>query len=213
MATPEFLRRQRRHVRHLALVLRHSPVAPVRRLVPGASATRIVSDGVFMENVSFRNSAITDGLSNTIFMGEVARFRNDPDPIFNTWSRAAVVRSAYPGGGTFRGEGLASGVPRINAPFQPNDNSLFPGAISPTNDVDSWLFNPGGVDYRQLGQYGFRSQHPGGANFLFGDGSVHFLKESIDMGSPAYNPPQVSIGVYRRLSTRGKGEVISSDAY
>src|SRR5688500_2852109 len=27
---------------------------------------------------------------------------------------------------------------------------------------------------------GFKSRHPGGANFLFGDGSIHFLPEDID---------------------------------
>jgi prepilin-type N-terminal cleavage/methylation domain-containing protein/prepilin-type processing-associated H-X9-DG protein len=191
------------------------PTPPYGGSCPNANATRIYSDGVFMENVCFRVAAITDGTSNTIFVGEFARFRNDPDMIFNTRSRAQWFRSNYPdpSGQTFRGEGLASTVPRINAPFQPMDNTNFPGAISTTGDVDSWLFNTGGVDYRQLGQYGFRSQHPGGANFLFGDGSVHFLKETIDMGSPAYNPPQVNIGIYRKLSTRGKGEVISADAY
>jgi prepilin-type processing-associated H-X9-DG protein len=31
---------------------------------------------------------------------------------------------------------------------------------------------------------GFRSMHPRGANFLFGDGSVHFLRESMD--GPTY---------------------------
>ena len=90
---------------------------------------------------------------------------------------------------------------------------ISPPPIIPTGDVDSWLFTSGSCDYRQLGQFGFRSQHPGGANFLFGDGSVHFLKETIDMGSPAYNPPNVNIGVYRKLATRGKGEIVSSDAY
>jgi prepilin-type processing-associated H-X9-DG protein len=28
---------------------------------------------------------------------------------------------------------------------------------------------------------GFKSRHPGGAQFVMGDGSVHFLQESIDM--------------------------------
>ncbi|WZO96030.1 DUF1559 domain-containing protein [Isosphaeraceae bacterium EP7] len=49
--------------------------------------------------------------------------------------------------------------------------------------------------------YGFRSQHPGGMNVGMCDGSVRFLKETI---SPL---------VYRGISTRAGGEVLSSDAY
>jgi prepilin-type processing-associated H-X9-DG protein len=30
-------------------------------------------------------------------------------------------------------------------------------------------------------EVGFKSLHPGGAQFLFGDGSVHFLSETVDM--------------------------------
>ncbi len=46
--------------------------------------------------------------------------------------------------------------------------------------------------------YGF---HPGGVNALFGDGSVRFLKESLN------------IVVQRTLITPRGGEVISADAY
>jgi prepilin-type processing-associated H-X9-DG protein len=45
------------------------------------------------------------------------------------------------------------------------------------------------------------SFHPGGANFAFADGSVHFIKDSINMI------------VYQSLGTRGGGEVVSADSY
>jgi prepilin-type N-terminal cleavage/methylation domain-containing protein/prepilin-type processing-associated H-X9-DG protein len=45
------------------------------------------------------------------------------------------------------------------------------------------------------------SNHPGGANFLFADGSVRFLKSSISMKT------------YWALGTKASGEVISSDSY
>lgn len=48
---------------------------------------------------------------------------------------------------------------------------------------------------------GFKSKHPGGANFVFADGSVHFLKQSIAMTT------------YCALGSRNGGEVISSDSY
>ena len=49
--------------------------------------------------------------------------------------------------------------------------------------------------------YGFRSQHPGGMNVGMADGSVRYLKETLN------------VATYRALSTRAGGEVISADAY
>ena len=48
---------------------------------------------------------------------------------------------------------------------------------------------------------GFGSNHPGGANFALGDGSVRFIRSSID--------PQV----FRLLGHRADGEVISDTDY
>ena len=52
-------------------------------------------------------------------------------------------------------------------------------------------------DHGALFVGGFSSAHPGGANFIFGDGSVRFITESI-------NP-----AVYRLLGHRADGELIS----
>jgi prepilin-type processing-associated H-X9-DG protein len=47
----------------------------------------------------------------------------------------------------------------------------------------------------------FHGLHPGACNFLFGDGSIRFIKEMIN--------PQV----FSYLATRGGGEVVSADQF
>jgi prepilin-type N-terminal cleavage/methylation domain-containing protein/prepilin-type processing-associated H-X9-DG protein len=83
--------------------------------------------------------------------------------------------------------------------------TVWPGAIKELPDDDhahTTLFqslcfiNSPNFDDRNSMSY-----HPGGSNFLFGDGSVKYLKLSLN------------VGVYRALGTRAGGEVVSSDAY
>jgi prepilin-type N-terminal cleavage/methylation domain-containing protein/prepilin-type processing-associated H-X9-DG protein len=46
-----------------------------------------------------------------------------------------------------------------------------------------------------------RSRHPGGVSAVFGDGSVHFIKNSINLS------------IWRALTTTRGGEVLSADSY
>jgi prepilin-type N-terminal cleavage/methylation domain-containing protein/prepilin-type processing-associated H-X9-DG protein len=164
----------------------------------------VQSDGMFGYDRAYTIASITDGTSNTMFVGEQARFKNDPDPIFQSWNRGGWFGS---NGGGARTNSIATTTPRLNAGF------LVPDPGPDSTYFDQWYLNPANT-YLQYGQFGFRSQHPGGGNFLFGDGSVHFIKESINtVGglNPVTKLP--TFGVYRQLATRAGGEVISSDAY
>jgi prepilin-type N-terminal cleavage/methylation domain-containing protein/prepilin-type processing-associated H-X9-DG protein len=166
----------------------------------------IKPDGAFGKIHTFKIADFQDGTSNTIFVGENSRFINDPE-IINFWNRSAWFASAtVNGNATTRPQGMKTTGPRLNAGLAVPEPG---GTLGNTGWVDGWLYLP---DQRNAGQFGFVSQHPGGANFAFGDGSVRFVKNSIDMGTLDPSVPR-NHGVYRSLSTRAGGETISADQY
>jgi len=154
-------------------------------LVCFGNSVELLPDGAFGYNHVFGESAFQDGMSNTLLVGDFARFPNDPDSIFNVWNTALPIGSPNVAGVT-RPQALATTVPRLNARLRIPD-------YPPSSPV-SWKSDPNNLT---VGQFGFRSAHPGGADFLFGDGSVRFLKDSIDVR-----------GVYQPLSTRDGGEFV-----
>jgi prepilin-type N-terminal cleavage/methylation domain-containing protein/prepilin-type processing-associated H-X9-DG protein len=156
-------------------------------------------NGAFDDSNAYPVSSFPDGLSNTIFAGEASRFPNDLDTSFNQWNRFNYFASSqFPVNG--RPQGLLFEVPLPNAP--PIDGTTPPGTDYPDNsDYKFWAQPANAPNYKYYGAWAFRSNHPGGVNFLFGDGSVKFIKQTINQFT------------YMALGTRNFGEVISADAY
>jgi prepilin-type N-terminal cleavage/methylation domain-containing protein/prepilin-type processing-associated H-X9-DG protein len=125
--------------------------------VLGVSSDAWDNNGAFLRNSQFRLTDITDGLSNTLFVGErcssmsdvtwvgavtggvvpAVRYPNPADQLANAEAAPALVLS----------HGSRSHIP--------NDNLVF--------DADATA-----------------SFHTGGVNFLFGDGSVHSISNAIN---------------------------------
>ena len=152
--------------------------------------------GAFDLNLRSAFRDFTDGSSNTLCIGEGAGGGNwticeglnctTPNPA-GTTEFAWII--AQPSSTTFKGAGIVI-------------TSLYGCAAEPINKnpITETFVDEGGwtdcTDADADTTSNFRSQHTGGAQFLLGDGSVHFLSENIDMGT------------YRDLSTRGGGEVV-----
>jgi len=86
--------------------------------------------------------------------------------------------------------------------FPVGDRNDYAQLVAPNGNYPNCAINEyGGDTDGSYGNFGMSSFHPGGANALFCDGSVRFLKSSTN---------QVVIW---QLGSRAQGEVISSDAF
>jgi prepilin-type N-terminal cleavage/methylation domain-containing protein/prepilin-type processing-associated H-X9-DG protein len=159
-------------------------------------------------------ASITDGTSNTIMWAERCQSKlNDVTGEFECkgwWSDGEY------------------GDTSISSFYPPNVVGL-PGYATGTKP---WK-NPDGCDGHSEGGTSYaaisaQSLHPGGVNVVLCDGSVRFIKDSINSWN--YNPPNMTRsggnatapcfpfsaagnGVWQSLSTINGGEVISADSY
>jgi prepilin-type N-terminal cleavage/methylation domain-containing protein/prepilin-type processing-associated H-X9-DG protein len=162
------------------------------------------ANGVIFYYSSVRIAGVTDGTSNTFLLGEHAYGKNPAIelPDWNWWFSGNYGDTMF--------------------------TTLFPmNPLGKIPDVSNQTLY--GIDINPSIQAA-SSYHPGGAHFALCDGSVRFVKETIDCapfdastglprgwslganGLYSVNPPG-RMGVYQALSTRNGGEVVSADSY
>ena len=128
--------------------------------------------GAFSRNSRTRFADVTDGLSQTLAGGERTN---------------AVYLTVIGSADHFDLETLWPGAIKEDPVDDHGHTTLFQSA---------YLINNPNFDDRNSMSY-----HSGGSNYLFGDGSVRFLKLSINLN------------IYQALGTRAGGEVVGSDQF
>jgi prepilin-type N-terminal cleavage/methylation domain-containing protein/prepilin-type processing-associated H-X9-DG protein len=135
-------------------------------------------------------ASVTDGTSNTLLIGETLASQNE-------WQRVGL---GHDDGGSWAAFNNGSDFQTIQPINWPIDTSRIPqpsatcctgpGEAGPTHCIWNWHVT-----------WGAKSNHSGGANFAFVDGSVHFLNQNIDHRT------------YQYLGCRNDGQVLPTQAF
>ena len=181
-----------------------------------------VGVGMFASVVSFRLRDVVDGTSNTIAFNEVLIGDNTTGSN-NSAERYGTI--AWPDGkASPYGQGATQTMPtgaQYLVTYIASCDALRPARTGEGNDAHRYWCSPrvrqGSFSNELLppnsahadcegysanaGLSTARSKHSGGVNSLFADGSVHFMKNSIQPSN------------WWALGTRSGGEVLSSDSY
>ncbi|MDX2039165.1 MAG: DUF1559 domain-containing protein [Isosphaeraceae bacterium] len=137
-------------------------------------------------------ASITDGTSNTIAIGEA-------ESDLNQVPLAGVERENNTSG-CGRKDHWAIGSDDVDTGNQ-GDMSEFLGSTGVAINFRMSSAPAACTTDHAAYELSFGSRHPGGANFLFADGSVRFVKSTVNAT------------VFSNLGTRNGSEVISADAY
>lgn len=142
------------------------------------SAGRVYNDGIFTGNSKIGISQIQDGSSNTILLGESSHPVTGGSPNYNTNPDIGGAYSWYHGADGFRDPGQPAVHPRAGGAYCRYNGRAFRNTYYPINY--SILDSGSLLSTKRNNITPFSSDHSGGANFVFADGSTHFLSDEID---------------------------------
>ncbi len=137
-----------------------------------------LASGPFYRNSRTRMSDVTDGLTNTVFLGEQTTYHT----LGATWVGIVPGSQTCPTA-RFAYASSDEAAPQCSVHSGPGGPFEIPPVIHPPNST------LGLVDEMY-------SMHPGGCHVLLGDGSVRFASQSMDQQ------------VWSFLATRNGGEVV-----
>ncbi|MGD9723395.1 MAG: DUF1559 domain-containing protein [Pirellulales bacterium] len=178
-----------------------------RRITDGLSHTMAVGEGTYGPGWPVCNAAATDRVWDTSNPPQLANERHCP-PVFDSEGQMRIAWQAWvcagPSYKSLQGPSLFYWGSLLACTLEPMNKN--PVTHSMADDgalhvcAKSQPGAPGTRGKRTTGgphvTPNFRSDHPGGCNFLFADGSVHFLSEDLDMLT------------YQKLSTMFGNEVV-----
>ncbi|WZP00866.1 DUF1559 domain-containing protein [Isosphaeraceae bacterium EP7] len=171
---------------------------------PAYSAKAAAADGMLYFYSNVKISGITDGTSNTMILGELAYGKLPVDERWDWvwWNSGNNADTLF--------------------------NTLFP--VNPQRKINQGYTNTGTLGANvSIAYHSASSFHPGGINAGFCDGSVRFIKDTINTmpydattGLPIGMAPDsngilrvvppAQRGIWQAISTRNGGEIVSSDA-
>lgn len=178
---------------------------------PSTVAPSEKAQGVFYYISSVRMADVTDGLSNTAFFSEKIRGNDQNDG--NARSDSMVMSGAI----TITTTGMdatyqtCQALPPITTPRLTKRQgmswvmgemccTMYNHVSTPNGRTCAGTGFPGNMANMPM-QVPPSSRHPGGANTMYGDGSVKFMKDGVNLQT------------WRAIGTRAGGEVINGEVF